>query len=257
MHKILIIEDEASARNHLKKLLGASGISYQVLDSLATVSQSIKWLNENPQPDLILMDIHLSDGVSFDIFSEVSVTCPIIYITAYDQYAIKAFKTTGIDYLLKPITQTDLHEALQKFELIKKPSNEEIMLKNLEALSLIQEQQEPVYRQRFLLKSGTQMVPVKSEQIAYFYRKDELVFAKVFEDKSYVMDHPLNYLQKVMDPTAFFRVSRQLLVNLDAISSMSSYKPGQLTLKLSPDYHETVNLSQERSSRLKAILDEG
>lgn len=257
MHNVLIIEDEVSARNHLNKLLKASGHAYQVLASLATVSQSIAWLQQHEPPDLIFMDIHLSDGVSFDILSEVSVHSPIIYVTAYDQYAIKAFKTTGIDYLLKPITQEDLNVALQKFSSLQRPSDEETLLKNLEALSLIQQQQKPPYRQRFLVKTGTKMIPVKSGDIAYFYRKDDLVFTRLFDGKSYLLDHPLNYLQKVMDPNNFFRINRQLLVNLDAIAQASPYKPGQLTVKLSPAYHEPVHLSQERSSRLKAVLGEG
>ncbi len=257
MHSVLIIEDEVSARNHLHKLLKASGHTFRILASLATVSQSISWLQTHEPPDLIFMDIHLSDGVSFDILSEVSVSVPIIYVTAYDQYAIKAFKTTGIDYLLKPITQDDLNTALEKFGSLQPPSDEELLLKNLETLSLIQQQEKPVYRQRFLVKTGTQLVPVKSDEIAYFYRKDDLVFARVFDGKSYLMDNPLNYLQKVMDPACFFRVNRQLLVNLDSIDRASPYKPGQLTVTLNPPYEELVHLSQERSSRLKVVLGEG
>ncbi|GAB5525875.1 MAG: LytTR family DNA-binding domain-containing protein [Roseivirga sp.] len=257
MYNVLIIEDEVSARNHLHKLLKASGHSCQVLASLATVSQSVNWLKANAPPDLIFMDIHLSDGISFDILSEQSVSVPIIYVTAYDQYAIKAFKTTGIDYLLKPITQEDLNMALQKFTSLHRPSDEEQLLKNLETLSLIQQQQKPTYRQRFLVKTGTQLVPVKSEEVAYFYRKDDLVFARVFEGKSYLVDNPLNYLQKVMDPACFFRINRQFLVNLDAIAKANSYRPGQLTVTLNPPYEEPVHLSQERSSRLKVVLGEG
>lgn len=257
MYNVLIIEDEVSARNHLDKLLKASGYPCRVLASLATVIESTKWLEAHEAPDLIFMDIHLSDGVSFDILSEVSVSTPIIYITAYDQYAIRAFKTTGIDYLLKPIAQEDLNEALRRFKSLQAPSDEEMLLKNLEALSLLQQKQKVPYRQRFLLKTGTQMVPVKSEDIAYFYRKDDLVFARVFDGKSYLLDNPLNHLQKIMDPACFFRINRQLLVNLDAIAQASPYKPGQLTVKLSPDYHEPVHLSQERSSRLKVVLGEG
>lgn len=257
MHSVLIIEDEVSARNHLQKLLKASGHSFRVLASLATVSQSISWLQTHESPDLIFMDIHLSDGISFDILSEVSVSVPIIYVTAYDQYAIKAFKTTGIDYLLKPITQDDLNTALEKFDSLQRHSDEELLLKNLETLSLIQQQEKPVYRQRFLVKTGTQLVPVKSEEIAYFYRKDDLVFVRVFDGKSYLIDHALNHLQKVMDPASFFRINRQLLVNLDAVDRASSYKPGQLRVKLLPPYEEPVYLSQERSSRLKVVLGEG
>lgn len=256
MHKVLIIEDEVTARNHLLKLLKKTEMDFEVLATLSTVEQSVAWLKTNAEPDLIFMDIHLSDGISFDILAEVNVECPIIYITAYDQYAIKAFKTTGIDYLLKPVSEEDLQEALQKFSKLLQKPGEEWLLKNLEALQLIQGAQKQEYRERFLLKTGTQLAPVMTKDIAWFHRKDELVFAHTFNNESFLVDFSLNFLQKEVDPRQFFRLNRQLLVNLGAIHRLAAYKPGQTTVMLHPPYGEDLHLSQERSGRLKAVLGE-
>jgi len=254
MLRLLIIEDEVSARNHLLKLLKAMDEAFEVVASLGTVEQSLQWLAQNAEPDLVFMDIHLSDGISFDILSEHSLNCPIIYITAYDQYAIKAFKTMGIDYLLKPVTEEDLAAALEKYHKLNTKPGEEWLLKNLEASGLVRQAQNESYQERFLLKSGTQYVPVKTKDIAWFYRKDELVYAMSFDGQSYFADQALNQLQKVVDPKQFFRLNRQVLCNIDAIQRLKPYKPGQVTVSLIPEYPEALHLSQERSSRLKAVL---
>ena len=252
--RVLIIEDEVSARNHLLKLLKALPEPFEVLGSLATVEESIHWFQTNNEPDLVFMDIHLSDGISFDIFSELSIECPIIYITAYDQYAIQAFKTTGIDYLLKPVTEEELKIAVQKFKKVSGRPGDDWLMKNLEALTLLQGANTPTYTQRFLFKTGTQLVPVKAGQIAWFHRKDALVWASLFDGRSLLADQPLNHLQKQLDPRQFFRLNRQLLVNLEAIEKLSSHKPGQVEVLLKPAYADPLYLSQERSARLKAVL---
>ena len=168
MLKVLIIEDEVSARNHLLKLLKGMNEDFEVAASLGTVKQSLDWLRQNEEPDLVFMDIHLSDGISFDILSEYSLNCPIIYITAYDQYAIKAFKTMGIDYLLKPVSEEELTAALDKYRKLNANPGEEWLLKNLEASGLVRQAQNESYQERFLLKSGTQYAPVKTQDIAWF-----------------------------------------------------------------------------------------
>lgn len=257
MLRVLIIEDEVTAQNHLLKLLKAMDEGFEVVASLATVKQTVKWLQQNEEPDLVFMDIHLSDGVSFDILSEYQLDCPIIYITAYDQYAIKAFKTMGIDYLLKPVSEEELSAALDKFRKLHQRPREEWFLKNLEASGMISGAKQQVYHERFLLKTGTTFVPVKTQDIAWFYRKDELVYACTFQGDHYLADQALNHLQKVLDPKQFFRLNRQVLANLEAIDRLKPYKPGQVTVSLQPEYPETLHLSQERSSRLKAVLGSG
>ncbi|NAS31099.1 response regulator [Flavobacteriaceae bacterium R38] len=252
--KVLVIEDEITARKHITKLLKQLDIDISVVSSLTSIASSVAWLKNNEHPDIILMDIHLSDGVSFDIMEEVTIKCPIIYTTAYDEYAIKAFKTTGIDYLLKPISKEDLKGAIAKYQASKTKEIDEWFLKSTTLLQKLQLKKSNKFKERFLLKTGTSMFPVKSDEIAYFYR-DELVFAKLFNEKSYPLDDSLNSLQEVLDPNLFVRLNRQLLVNINAIKKLSPFKPGQLHIEIEPAYHETIYLSQERSSWLKHFLD--
>ncbi|WP_394748838.1 LytR/AlgR family response regulator transcription factor [Spongiimicrobium salis] len=251
--KAIVIEDEQSARHHIMGLIAQYPKPIDIITSLATVTDSIAWLQHNTSPDLIFMDIHLSDGLAFDIMEEVELTCPIIYTTAYDQYAIKAFKTTGIDYLLKPISQEELHNALDKFKATLPQDPEAWFLKNMNLFQAINTHKEANYNERFLLKSGRSLHPVKTQDIAYFYR-DELVFAQCFDGKSYPMDESLNQLQKVLNPTRFIRLNRQYLVNIEAIEKLVPYKPGQLQLLLHPISENPIYLSQERSSWLKQFL---
>lgn len=253
MINILVIEDEISAQKHLAKLLGEIVPHFHVAATLSTVKDAVKWLASNEHPQLILLDIHLSDGISFDILDQVEVESPIIFITAYDQYAIKAFKTTGIDYLLKPITKDDLKSALDRFE--KQHHQEELSLKHLDLWHLMENDKARAYKERFLLKTGNQYTPVLSQDIAYFYRRNELVFGQVFEGAAHVLDHSLNDLQKMLNPQSFFRLSRQILVNVSAIKKLTTFKPGQLKVETEPAFHETILLSQDRSSKLKQALD--
>lgn len=250
--KILIIEDEQSAVQHLRNLLKTVAQETEILVSLPTVTQTVRWLKNHPEPDVILSDIQLSDGLAFDILEEVDLKCPIIYTTAYDQYAIQAFKTTGIDYLLKPITAHELSRALLKFQKNQHQYQRDPLFHSLE-LILKKQNLEKNYKQQFLLKSGHYLEPVRVQDIAYFYR-DELVFARSFVAKNYVMDESLNFLQTQLDPSQFFRLNRQLLVNKTAIQRLIPTKPGRLQIEVKPSFQEEIHLSQERSSWLKAIL---
>ena len=250
----IILEDEATARDHLIKLISQIHTEINIIASISTVTESIDWFQSNEHPDLIFMDIHLSDGVSFDILKEVIIEVPIIFITAYDEYAIRAFKTTGIDYLLKPINKEDLQNALQKFFKTKTKEIDEWIIRNLDMSQLIQKREKPVYKERFLLKSGNSMTPVKIDDIAYFYR-DELVFAKLFDNKLFPLDDSLHQLQRMINPDKFIRLSRQLLVNINAIKKLIPSKPGQLSVILTPEYYTEIHLSPERSRWLKLVLD--
>ncbi|MEM6378053.1 MAG: LytTR family DNA-binding domain-containing protein [Bacteroidota bacterium] len=250
--KALIVEDEPSASQHLLNLLGATKYQIEVLSIIPTVTQTVAWLKANPEPDIIFSDIQLSDGLSFDILEEVAVECAIIYTTAYDQYAIQAFKTTGIDYLLKPITARDLNQALHKFEKNQDKYQSDQLFHSLE-LVLQQLNHQRDYVQQFLLKSGKHLEPVSTQQIAYFYR-DELVFTRTFSAKNYLMETSLNHLQTMLDPTQFLRLNRQLLVNRAAIQKLIPTKPGRLQIEVHPNFQEEIHLSQERSSWLKTML---
>ena len=254
MTKVLIIEDETSAQMHLEKLLGQVRKEYAIMGRMRTVVDTVNWLKNNNSPDLIFMDIHLSDGISFDILEEVEVNCPIIFITAYDQYAIQAFKTTGIDYILKPISKEDLSDSLDKYSKLTKVHADDFLPKAIDAMGQQGTNEKQSFKERFLLKSGNHMTPVKTDEIAYFYRA-EFVFAKTFRDVSYVMDNSLNQLQKVLNHDQFIRLNRQLLVNVNAINKLTPMKPGQLQIEVVPSYHEEIHLSQERSAKLRQRLE--
>ena len=250
--KALLIEDEIIAGEHLLKLIAQNDFHIEVIEVLRTVEQAILWFEKNELPDLIFMDIQLSDGISFDILEKINIDCPIIFTTAYDEYAIQAFKTTGIDYLLKPITSDELTQAIQKFNQFTVTQNEAI-IKNIELLQMLKKE-EILYKDRFLLKSGKTIFPVKTSDIAYFYR-DELVFAKCFDGKSYPLDESLTQLQKTLNPEQFIRLNRQLLVHINAIKKLIAFKPGQLEVFLAPEYHENIQLSHDRSRWLKQVLE--
>lgn len=248
--KTLIIEDEVIATRHLLKILDALPQEFDILDSLTSIESAVTWLESHEIPDLIFMDIHLSDGNSFDIISKANITCPIIFITAYDQYAIKAFKTTGIDYLLKPISEEDVALSIQKYLDQKKDATADWLLKNTDLLHHITPKNTIAYKQRFLLKNGKQYIPVHIDQVAYFYR-DEFVFVKLFDGNSYIIDESLEQIHKTIDPTHFIRLHRKIIVHTTAIKSMSIYKPGRFAIELEPPFTETIYLSQERSSWLR------
>ncbi|GAA4274329.1 LytTR family DNA-binding domain-containing protein [Aquimarina gracilis] len=248
----VLIEDEAAARDHFLKLITKIDNNINICKQIATVIEAVEWFSTHRDVDLIFMDIQLSDGISFDILERVEIDIPIIFITAYDQYALKAFKTSGIDYLLKPISIEDLEGALEKF--YKTNKNIEWAIRNIDIAQLIKRHEKQNFKELFLVKSGNSMIPVKTNEIAYFYR-DRLIFAKSFTGESYLLDHSLNQLQTMLDQEKFIRLNRQLLVNLDAIHKLATHKPGQLSVILTPDYSAEIVLSHERSKWLKLFFE--
>lgn len=252
--KIVIIEDEAAAARHLQKLINSISRNYQLLALLTSVKEAIHWFGTHQLPDLLFMDIRLSDGLAFKILEECFIDCPIIFTTAYDEYALPAFKTSGIDYLLKPITHEELAAALSKFEQIRNADQRNVLNGNLNVLSAFTPP--PVYKERFLLKKGNQFFPTLPEDIAYFYR-DELVLAKLFTGENFVLEHSLNLLQQELSPKQFVRLNRAYLVNFSAIKKLTISKPGQLIVSLKPEPKQPIELSQKRSRFLRNLLNEG
>ncbi|PRX57035.1 LytR/AlgR family response regulator transcription factor [Flagellimonas meridianipacifica] len=251
--KVIIVEDEPKAQKHLENLLGLSGFDIVVEARLSSVESAVKWLEENSHPDILFLDIHLSDGISFEIMEKTSLEAPIIFTTAYDEYAIKAFKTTGIDYLLKPLTHKDVNEALVKFFRTKNQYFKEWMAKSMELKKYFPNTASHSNKDRFLLRSGNEMLPFHVDEIAYFFRS-EIVFAKTYEGSQFSINTSLNQLETALDPNKFVRLNRQLLTNIEAIAKIKPGKGGQLLVELNPQYHETVIVSQERASWLKNLL---
>ena len=251
--RVIIIEDEPKAQKHLRNLLRLSGFEIKVDAVLPSVELAVLWLKENTHPDLVFLDIHLSDGLSFEIMEKVILKTPIIFATAYDEYAIQAFKTTGIDYLLKPLTQKDVNEALVKYFRMKDHYFKQWVSKSDELRTYFSESGFKNNKNRFLLKSGNEMLPFHADEIAYFFR-NEIVFAKTYEGNQFAIGSSLNELQTSLDPKKFLRLNRQILTNIEAITKIKPGHKGQLVVKLNPKYHEAVFVSQERASWLKNHL---
>lgn len=237
MIKVIIIEDEKLAADNLQALLLSIDMDIEIIARIESVRNAVKWLSTN-SCDLIFLDIQLSDGNSFTIFEQVEVKTPIIFTTAYDQYAIKAFKHNSIDYLLKPINKQDLINSLIKFK--------EITLQNHipDLKALLDSIKTPLqYQERFLVSAGMKLKIIKTNEIAYFYVRETGVYLCTKSDKHYCLDYTLDKLEKILDPDVFFRINRQFIVNIDAIENMVTVSKSRLQLNLNPKATDEVIVS--------------
>lgn len=255
---LLIIEDEYPAAERLQKQLLRLDPSLHILAVLDSVEGAVQWLDGHPAPDLILSDIQLSDGLSFEIFDQVLVKSPIIFTTSYDEYAIKAFKVKSIDYLLKPIKSEELQRALTKYrELVQEaPSPAEHPLR-LEALLDSLPHTGRKYKRRFLVKQKEELVLVPETEIAYFFSRHEQVCLVRKDNKRFLVDYTLEQLDHLLDPASFFRVNRQVISHLTAIQKIHPYFNGKLKLDLLPESPAEVTVSREKAGLLKEWLEGG
>lgn len=242
---VLIIEDEIEAAKNTAWLLHKIEPTAHIVGTIESVEEGVAWFKTQPMPDLILSDIQLADGVSFRIFEQIKVTCPVIFTTAFDAYALQAFQVHSIDYLLKPITETALRTAIDKYKLL----NINLLQQFSERFSnLIQQTQKstPTYRRSFLIRYRDKMLPIKTESFAYFFTKDGLVYGCVREGNIYNIEHTLEELEDTLDPTLFFRANRQFIVLRDAIHEVDFYFNGRLSVKTQPLATEKILVSKER-----------
>lgn len=250
--RTLIIEDEEPAAARLQKMLLEIDPEITVLGVIVSIKSAVAWLDKNAMPDLILMDIHLSDGTSFDIFNEVKVTCPVIFITAYDQYALKSFQVNGIDYLLKPVKKDELKRALEKFnKWFMNRSGQGIDYSKL--ASLIQKSDREL-KKRILIRYGDIIKTVEIADVAYFYTEGKINFLKTKSNITYPIDFNLDELEHIIDPKVFFRINRQFIVNFDAITKMVSFSKSRVKITLSPISDIETIVSTERSGNFKHWL---
>ena len=246
MH-VIIIEDEKPAAENLQKAIRQAKADVVIDAVLATITDAIAWLQQHPHPDLIFMDIQLSDGLSFTILETVSVNCPVIFITAFDEYWQEAFEYNGIDYLLKPLKQEKLDAALQKLDKLKT-----FFASNLLQLQQWrQEEKSRQYRKRFLVKKGMDFITVKAEDIAYFYATHKLVCMVDKSGQKFLLDKSLAELEKETDPVQFYRLNRKFLVNVQAIKKIKSYPKSKLLIEVFPTIDEEIIVSQENANAFK------
>lgn len=255
MISVLIIEDEFPAAEKLKNMLLQYDENIQVLGLLGSVTEALDYLRYNKSPDLILSDIHLSDGLSFEIFRQVEVACPIIFCTAYDEYALQAFEVNSIDYLLKPVQYARLERSLNKlraFSASRKPTIDQHLVTDL--LSRISGK-ENAYKSRFMVKIGNRIKAVKTDDIAYFHSQNKLTLLVTKEGNAYPVDYSLDDLIAMLNPDVFFHVNRNLIIHIDAAREIHPYFKGRMKLVLNPALEEEVIVSSQRTPLFKIWLD--
>jgi len=254
--KVVIIEDEKPAVEKLQLLLKEYDSNIEIIAILSSVEASLNWIKANTtNVDLYFMDIHLSDGKSFDIFEQIEINKPVIFITAFNEYALKAFKVNSIDYLLKPFSYDDLSKSLEKLKTIGNnlPENlNTIDYRNLNnAINLLSSK----YKKRFMVKVGMHILSVKSENIAIFYAEGRTVYILSRKEHKYIVDYTLDELVKNLDPKMFFRVNRSAIVNINDIKEVLIYSNSRLLIKLNQKFDRDIVVSRERVSRLKTWLE--
>lgn len=237
--RVVIIEDEKPAAQKLQKAIIKCNGNIEVAAILNSTKDATAWLRENPLPELIFMDIELSDGLSFSIFEKVPITCPVIFTTAYDEYWQEAFEHNSIDYLLKPVLQEKLETALKKYETLKK-----YFTLNYQKLQQWQSENNE-YKKRFLVKRGADYISIKTEDIPYFYATHKLVCMVDNKNQKFILDQSLADIEKRLDPSQFYRVNRRYLVNMTAIKLMKTYPKGKLKLEVTPPVSEDIIVAQE------------
>jgi two-component system LytT family response regulator len=256
---VVVIEDERLTAQRLISLVKKYDASIHVLAQISSVAEAISWFKTNPitSVDLIFMDIHLEDGDSFQIVSQLNLTTPIIFTTAFDGYMIKAFKVNSIDYLLKPLNYEELAAALNKFRALR--SNNELQSGSMQVdiktlMEQLSQQNNPQFKDRFMITVGTKIRSIKTESIAYFYLEEKTVLVVTNDGTTLPIDYSLDKLMQIIDPKQFFRISRQFIVSLNSIQMVHTISAGKLKLDLSPKTKQEVAVSGDRVSDFKEWL---
>ncbi len=249
--KALVIEDEMLAARHLVSVLNEVG-DIEVIDILDSIKSSVAWFENHPLPDLVFMDIHIADGSAFKIFDHVNITCPIIFTTAYDEYAIKAFKVNSIDYLLKPITNEAVEKAMVKLKTLSASNNIKSDIQQL----IDSLKQEKSYKTHFLVSvKGDKMIPLLACDIAYIYIDSGIVIAKAFDGKSWNLDFTLDELAGKLNPNDFFRANRQFIISKNSIQEVDFWFNNRLSINLKVAIPEKILISRTRVTEFREWFD--
>ncbi|WP_418502136.1 LytR/AlgR family response regulator transcription factor [Flagellimonas sp.] len=249
---VIIIEDEKPAARRLARLL--ADLDLEVSTMLHSVDESIEWFQNNPHPDLIFLDIQLSDGLSFEIFDVVDVKSAIIFTTAYDEYALQAFKLNSIDYLLKPIDDEELESAVKKYKNFK-PESRKISVDFNDIKNLLVNPLEREYKKRFTVKVGQHLKIINADEVECFYSENKGTYAATSDGRSYLLDTTLEQLEEELSPKVFFRISRKFYVNINHIGDIISYTNSRLQIKLKRFNEQEIIVSRERVKDFKLWLE--
>ncbi|MGB5319989.1 LytR/AlgR family response regulator transcription factor [Eudoraea sp.] len=249
---VIIIEDEKPAARRLSRLLGELGVDVSTM--LHSVEEAVNWFQQNEQPDLIFLDIQLSDGLSFEIFDLVEVQSAIIFTTAYDEYALQAFKLNSIDYLLKPIDDEELEVAVKKYKN-RAPSNKPLSVDFEDIKKLLVHPLERTYKKRFTIRLGQHLKIISVDEIECFYSENKGTYMATIEGRNYLLDTTLEQLENELEPKVFFRVSRKFFVNINYIKDIISYSNSRLIIKLNRFNDQEIIVSRERVKDFKLWLE--
>lgn len=247
--KVVIVEDEIAASENLIYLLNKIDAKIEILKVLDSVRSAIAYFSTSTEAELVFMDIHLADGISFEIFEQVCIEIPIIFTTAYDEYAIQAFKVNSVDYLLKPLNEELLSEAITKFKYYT-VQNEPVSNQIQRMLDLLKTKNK-AYKSTYLVQRRDQLMPVKTEDMAYFFIETGIVKGVTFERKSYIIDKKLEDIESEIDPSIFYRLNRQVVVNRNAISNINIYFNGKLIVNTTPSFEERIVVSRAKATEFK------
>ena len=249
----LIVEDEKPAAEHLVRLLHECDHELSILHITDSVSQTVKWFKSNPVPDIMFLDIQLADGPSFEIFQQVDVQCPVIFTTAFEEYAIKAFKINSVDYLLKPVGMDELNFALGKFKgLDLQASSNSLLGKKVELLMQMMTKE---YKSRFIVNIGPRIKAIECTKINYFFSLEKSTFLCTDTGKTYDISYSLDQLEPQLDPAKFFRISRKYIVNIEAIQEIITYSSSRLKLIIKGSDDESILVSRRKINEFKEWLE--
>jgi len=254
MYKILIIEDEKPAAEWLQQLISKLDDSISIFGVIDSVRGAVEWFRQNSAPDLVFMDIQLADGLSFEIFEQVKVPCPVIFTTAYEEYAVKAFKVNSVDYLLKPIAFDELESAFQKF-LNQAKKEETVQLVTLDLLNKVREMLRKQYKTRFIIKVGEHLKSIPVEDIQFFYSLDKATFLCTSDFKTYIVDYSLDRISEMVDEHRFFRINRKYILSNQSIADIVFYSNSRLKIKLKKPDEESIIVSRDKVAAFKEWLD--
>jgi DNA-binding LytR/AlgR family response regulator len=248
---VVIIEDENLAAERLEEMIRSYDATIRVLARIESVKEAVQWLTSNPAPDLIFLDIQLEDDLSFSIFDKTEVLAPVIFTTAFDEFAIKAFKLNSIDYLLKPISKEDLKRAIDKFKSWTRGTS------NMEIKALMKElfQSKPEYKNRIIVNTGSRIKSISMDEVAYFYSELGMTFVVTANKSEYPIDLSLDKLLLQLNPLEFFRINRQFLIQIHSIRNIHVFPKSRLKLELYPPHPKEVFVSLDRVTDFKEWLD--
>ncbi|PZR37826.1 MAG: DNA-binding response regulator [Azospira oryzae] len=251
---VLIIEDEPLAATRIEKLVRELKPEAVVLDKLDSVKRSVAWFKSNTAPDLVLMDIQLADGISFQLFELCEVKAPVIFTTAYDEYALKAFKVNSIDYILKPVDKDELAAAFRKLEArisVPAVSPQKMMESIGHAMQMLTKK----YKERFVIKVGEHLKSVEVQEVVFFFSLEKTTFAQTRDGRKYILDFTMDQVEGIVDPARFFRINRKYIIAVDSIHDMISYTNSRLKLVLKTSDDQDIIVARERVQEFKDWLD--